>query len=78
MAIITIYLDIKNPKEVIEHNKSSFMAKVADFFLSDEALKEKVTDTAVDEIVSALKDNLTKQLDEKKVEYTLEVMRTDK
>lgn len=58
MATITIKLDVKNVKEVVESKKGRFATWMARKMKGDEFLKEKVEEVICEEVVTGLRKQL--------------------
>jgi uncharacterized protein (DUF2267 family) len=58
MATISVQIDVLNPKELIGKKKGKAVKFIASVFMNEKALKRKVEEQIVNEVLNTLKKNL--------------------
>ncbi|CAN5263828.1 hypothetical protein BH23BAC1_BH23BAC1_33650 [soil metagenome] len=71
MAIISVQIEVLNPKELIGKKKGKFIRILASMFMNEKALKKKVDEQVVNEILTSLKENLEAGLSSEGVKANL-------
>ncbi|MDQ3392607.1 MAG: hypothetical protein M3512_00590 [Bacteroidota bacterium] len=73
MPIITVHIEVLNPKELVEKKKGKLARWAAAVFMGEKAIKKKVEDQVGIEVANALQQTLKSKLLEEGVDAKIKI-----